>query len=123
MSKLFPESCCTVTSTACIHPSSAMADNTPLSTSDPPKDQSFTQQPSHMHRTRSREMVDDAHHQIVDEDPLLISQTLTYVTDDGSVLHSFQSAPFSFGESISFLYSSTVMDLFVASNLIYDCSC
>jgi hypothetical protein len=100
-----------------------MADNTPLSTSDPLKDQSFTQQPSHMHRTRSREMVDDAHHQIVDEDPLLISQTLTYVTDDGSVLHSFQSAPFSFGESISFLYSSTVMDLSVALNLIHYYSC
>lgn len=34
---------------------------------------------------------------MLDEDPLLISQTLTYVTDDGSVLHSFQSAVFSFG--------------------------
>jgi hypothetical protein len=34
---------------------------------------------------------------MLDEDPLLISQTLTYVTDDGSVLHSFQSAAFSFG--------------------------
>jgi hypothetical protein len=29
---------------------------------------------------------------LADEDPLLISQSLTYVTDDGSVLHSFQSA-------------------------------
>lgn len=35
---------------------------------------------------------------LADEDPLLISQSLTYVTDDGSVLHSFQSAPFSTGE-------------------------
>jgi len=34
---------------------------------------------------------------LADEDPLLISQSLTYVTDDGSVLHSFQSAPFSTG--------------------------
>ena len=32
------------------------------------------------------------------DDPLLIAQTLTYVTDDGSVLLSFTSAPFSFGE-------------------------
>ncbi len=32
---------------------------------------------------------------LADEDPLLISQSLTYVTDDGSVLHSFHSAPFS----------------------------
>lgn len=32
---------------------------------------------------------------IVDEDPLLIAQSLTYVTDDGSVVLSFQSAPFS----------------------------
>ena len=36
---------------------------------------------------------------LADEDPLLISQSLTYVTDDGSVLHSFQSAPFSTGAS------------------------
>jgi hypothetical protein len=35
---------------------------------------------------------------LADEDPLLISQSLTYVTDDGSVLHSFQSAPFSTSE-------------------------
>lgn len=32
------------------------------------------------------------------DDPLLIAQTLTYVTDDGSVLLSFTSAPFAFGE-------------------------
>lgn len=32
------------------------------------------------------------------DDPLLIAQTLTYVTDDGSVLLSFTSAPFSFGK-------------------------
>jgi len=31
------------------------------------------------------------------EDPLLIAQTLTYITDDGSVVVSFTSAPFSFG--------------------------
>jgi len=38
---------------------------------------------------------------IVDpDDPLLIAQTLTYVTDDGSVLLSFTSAPFSFGKFI-----------------------
>jgi hypothetical protein len=76
---------------------SAMVDNTPLSSSDPPQEQQYTQQPE-MNRTRSRELVAD-HHQIVDEDPLLISQTLTYVTDDGSVIHSFQSDPFSFGTS------------------------
>jgi len=45
-------------------------------------------------------MVDDMHHHIVDEDPLMISQTLTYVTDDGSVVHSFHSAPFSWGKFI-----------------------
>lgn len=38
---------------------------------------------------------------LADEDPLLISQSLTYVTDDGSVLHSFQSAPFSLGKLTS----------------------
>jgi len=37
---------------------------------------------------------------LADEDPLLISQSLTYVTDDGSVLHSFQSARYSTGTLI-----------------------
>lgn len=35
---------------------------------------------------------------IADEDPLLISQSLTYVTDDGGILHSFRSARLSTGE-------------------------
>jgi hypothetical protein len=35
---------------------------------------------------------------MADEDPLLISQSLTYVTDDGGILHSFQSAQFSTGK-------------------------
>ena len=34
---------------------------------------------------------------IADEDPLLISQSLTYVTDDGGILHSFRSATLSTG--------------------------
>jgi hypothetical protein len=34
---------------------------------------------------------------MADEDPLLISQSLTYVTDDGGVVHTFQSSPFYFG--------------------------
>ena len=55
------------------------------------------QTPSQMQRTRSQDLVPDSNHEILDEDPLLISQSLTYVTDDGSVLHSFQSAPFSYG--------------------------
>ncbi len=32
------------------------------------------------------------------DDPLLIAQTLTYVTDNGSVVMSYSSAPFSMGE-------------------------
>jgi len=74
-----------------------MADERPLA--EPTKTLPSMQQ-SEMQRTRSRELVDDNNHHIVDEDPLLISQTLTYVTDDGSVLHSFRSAPFAFGEQI-----------------------
>ena len=34
---------------------------------------------------------------VLDEDPLLIAQTLTYVTDDNSVIFSFNSAPASWG--------------------------
>ncbi len=77
----------------------AMADNTPLSTVEPSSTgQQNTLQTPPVNRQQSKEMVDDVHHpHIVDEDPLLISQTLTYVTDDGSVVHSFHSAPFSFG--------------------------
>jgi hypothetical protein len=37
--------------------------------------------------------------QVEDDDPLLIAQTLTYVTDDGSVVSSFHPAPYSLGES------------------------
>ena len=55
-------------------------------------------EPAGLTRTRSTEMVEDGH-PILDEDPLLISQSLTYVTDDGSVLHSFQSMSFSLGMS------------------------
>jgi hypothetical protein len=54
---------------------------------------------STMQRTRSQELVPD-NNPMLDEDPLLISQTLTYVTDDGSVLHAFQSAPFTFGRLV-----------------------
>jgi hypothetical protein len=46
-----------------------------------------------MQRTQQRQQEIDIH-----EDPLLIAQTLTYVTDDGSVLASFQSAPASWGK-------------------------
>ena len=45
------------------------------------------------HQQQQSEMIED-------EDPLLISQSLTYVTDDGGTLHSFQSAPFSAGTNL-----------------------
>jgi hypothetical protein len=70
-----------------------MVDKTPLAELQTDTGVPKTADP--MQRSRSQEMVDD--HRMMDEDPLLISQTLTYVTDDGSVLHSFESAPFSFG--------------------------
>ena len=57
-----------------------------------------------LQRTRSQDMVDDHHNHIVDEDPLLISQSLTYVTDDGSVLQSFRSSPFSMGTYFNSLF-------------------
>jgi hypothetical protein len=57
-----------------------------------------------LQRARSQDMVDDHHDHIVDEDPLLISQSLTYVTDDGSVLHSFRSSPFSMGTFLLILF-------------------
>mmetsp|Transcript_13627 Transcript_13627/g.29472 ORF Transcript_13627/g.29472 Transcript_13627/m.29472 type:complete len:252 (+) Transcript_13627:104-859(+) len=48
------------------------------------------------------------------DDPLLIAQTLTYVTDDGSVLLSFTSAPFSFAFKLRFFLFEAI---FVASLL------
>jgi len=56
-------------------------------------------------------MVED--NRLVDEDPLLISQTLTYVTDDGSVLHSFQSSPFSFSFKARFIFFEAIFALLV----------
>ena len=69
-----------------------MADNTNHLAAEAPIASS---NPSHTLDAQARKQQQEM---MLDEDPLLISQTLTYVTDDGSVLHSFQSAPFSFGE-------------------------
>mmetsp|Transcript_10815 Transcript_10815/g.12234 ORF Transcript_10815/g.12234 Transcript_10815/m.12234 type:complete len:270 (-) Transcript_10815:2181-2990(-) len=66
-----------------------------------------------LQRTRSQDMVDDHHNHIVDEDPLLISQSLTYVTDDGSVLHSFRSSPFSMGFKARFIILESLFVLLV----------
>lgn len=66
-----------------------------------------------LQRTRSQEMVDDHHNHIVDEDPLLISQSLTYVTDDGSVLHSFRSSSFSMGFKARFIVIESLFVLLV----------
>lgn len=49
-----------------------------------------------MQRTSKRQQEVD-----INEDPLLIAQTLTYVTDDGSVICSYESAPASWGKSIA----------------------
>lgn len=64
-------------------------------------------------------MVEDHHNHIVDEDPLLISQSLTYVTDDGSVLHSFRSANFSMGFKARFLFVELLFLLLVIIALPY----
>ena len=61
-----------------------------------------------LQRQRSQERVEDHHSHIVDEDPLLISQSLTYVTDDGSVLHSFRAAHFSMGKSFNLVSTVAV---------------
>jgi hypothetical protein len=53
---------------------------------------------------QQQQMGDPYHNGMMEfhEDPLLIAQTLTYITDDGSVVLSFSSAPFSYGENIRF---------------------
>lgn len=67
-----------------------MTDNAPLVNDAPVASSLPTQTLDAQQKKQQQEMM-------LDEDPLLISQTLTYVTDDGSVLHNFHSSPFSFG--------------------------
>lgn len=61
---------------------------------------SFT--PSQGPLTTDHDQMEENHHNkggsIDPDDPLLIAQTLTYVTDNGSVVMSYSSAPFSFGK-------------------------
>lgn len=85
-------------------------DETPLSSTPDNNNNSSSSSSSinMLQRTRSKDMVEDHHNHIVDEDPLLISQSLTYVTDDGSVLHSFRSSPFSMGFKARFVILETL---------------
>ena len=43
------------------------------------------------------------------DDPLLIAQTLTYITDNGSVVLSFAATPFSFGKFYTSVTFSTIL--------------
>eukprot|EP00555_Chaetoceros_dichaeta_P003291 CAMPEP_0198251024 /NCGR_PEP_ID=MMETSP1447-20131203/2001_1 /TAXON_ID=420782 /ORGANISM="Chaetoceros dichaeta, Strain CCMP1751" /LENGTH=198 /DNA_ID=CAMNT_0043935959 /DNA_START=39 /DNA_END=631 /DNA_ORIENTATION=- len=43
------------------------------------------------------------------DDPLLIAQTLTYVTDNGSVIMSFSSAPFSLDFKARFIFAEILV--------------
>ena len=53
-------------------------------------------QPSQQEQQEEPTMDQDNDSPIMDpDDPLLIAQTLTYVTDNGSVVMSYSSAPFS----------------------------
>lgn len=49
------------------------------------------------------------------DDPLLIAQSLTYITDDGSVALSFSSAPFSFAFKFRFFLLETVFVLLLVT--------
>lgn len=53
--------------------------------------------------------------QIDPDDPLLIAQTLTYVTDNGSVIMSYSSSPFSF----AFKCRVVVVEILFAALLFY----
>uniref|UniRef100_A0A7S2GTB7 Uncharacterized protein n=1 Tax=Helicotheca tamesis TaxID=374047 RepID=A0A7S2GTB7_9STRA len=49
------------------------------------------------------------------DDPLLIAQTLTYITDDGSVVLSFSSAPFSFAFKLRFILLEAIFVLLLVA--------
>lgn len=83
-----------------------MASNAPLApdySNSAPAEQSLSQTLDALDAQQKKQQQE----MMLDEDPLLISQTLTYVTDDGSVLHSFQSSTFSFGTLFYFMFSTT----------------
>lgn len=64
-----------------------VADPRPL---QPPQEQKET---AAMHEEPQNGTIDP-------DDPLLIAQTLTYVTDNGSIVMSYSSAPFSTGTPV-----------------------
>lgn len=49
------------------------------------------------------------------EDPLLIAQSLTYITDDGSVVVSFAAAPFSFAFKVRFMFLEAIFVLLLVA--------
>eukprot|EP00558_Chaetoceros_sp_UNC1202_P008355 CAMPEP_0197235230 /NCGR_PEP_ID=MMETSP1429-20130617/2708_1 /TAXON_ID=49237 /ORGANISM="Chaetoceros sp., Strain UNC1202" /LENGTH=249 /DNA_ID=CAMNT_0042693771 /DNA_START=107 /DNA_END=856 /DNA_ORIENTATION=- len=53
--------------------------------------------------------------QIDPDDPLLIAQTLTYVTDNGSVIMSYSSSPF----SLAFKFRLVALEILFVSGLFY----
>jgi len=58
----------------------------------------------------------DAPEGVVDpDDPLLIAQTLTYITDDGSVVLSFSSAPFSFAFKLRSIFLEGIFVLLIVA--------
>ena len=85
--------CVCKTAVVCCRSFPTMADQRQGATLPAPSEPSIPEDPPVLTTQQKAEMM-------ADEDPLLISQSLTYVTDDGSVLHSFQSAPFSTGASL-----------------------
>ena len=68
----------------------AAADPRPLQPTTPNAAQAPTDTP------KESAMQEDHQNGTIDpDDPLLIAQTLTYVTDNGSIVMSYSSAPFS----------------------------
>jgi hypothetical protein len=54
--------------------------------------------PSPMMQRNQQQIQQQIEQVMIDDDPLLIAQTLTYVTDDGDTVLTFNSAPFSTGK-------------------------
>ena len=56
-----------------------------------------------MQRNQSQQQHEPTEQVMIEDDPLMIAQTLTYVTDDGDTILTFNSAPLSTGEQCSIL--------------------
>ena len=103
----------------------------PLTMATPPTDEASSSETNTNNNTNTESLSSSSQQQLsqkekeimlADEDPLLISQSLTYVTDDGEILHSFYSAPFSTGTKQNKANTESFIDVLSVFWMTHKCS-